>query len=108
MGLLTNLGKLTFGFYFLFLVNDWLCLSSRASPLSKESLYLFDNIFGGFLPTEFANMAALKSLRLNNNLLSGGLPDFSGLRNLETFFANNNSKYCGLKCGDAPFEDASW
>jgi len=96
MGLLTNLGKLTFGFYYCTWITIGCANTHKLLFLSKESLYLFDNIFGGFLPTEFANMAALKSLRLNNNLLSGGLPDFSGLRNLETFFANNNSKYCGL------------
>ncbi|MEX0686172.1 MAG: T9SS type A sorting domain-containing protein [Balneolales bacterium] len=55
-----------------------------------ERLMISGNQFEGHLPASLANRATLERLTVDDNHLTGPIPDLSSLENLNFFFINNN------------------
>ncbi|KAI4990915.1 hypothetical protein ZWY2020_039286 [Hordeum vulgare] len=67
----------------------WVQCSSEAAPRVLSITLLEKNITGS-IPEELTKLSALVELKLDGNLFSGGIPDFSGCRNLQYIHLENN------------------
>ncbi|CAM6099708.1 unnamed protein product [Calypogeia fissa] len=68
---------------------DWLSCSFEASP-RITTLSLANQGFEGNIPIEILNLTALTNLTLNGNKFNGSIPDFSSLVNLQVINLQNN------------------
>ncbi|VAI30469.1 unnamed protein product [Triticum turgidum subsp. durum] len=67
----------------------WVQCSSEAAP-RVLSITLSEKNITGSIPEELTKLSALVELRLDGNSFSGGIPDFSGCRNLQYIHLENN------------------
>uniref|UniRef100_A0A3B6KH70 non-specific serine/threonine protein kinase n=1 Tax=Triticum aestivum TaxID=4565 RepID=A0A3B6KH70_WHEAT len=81
----------------------WVQCSSEAAP-RVLSITLSEKNITGSIPEELTKLSALVELRLDGNSFSGGIPDFSGCRNLQYIHLENNQLNGALpsSLGDLP------
>merc|ERR1711915_482330 len=62
------------------------CSETKVTGINIQAMNL-----EGTLPADFNKLSALSSISMQRNLLSGPLPSFSGLSNLQSVFLDSNA-----------------